>query len=435
MSKNNLLDKTLKELNGVDALPKIEAKGYKPHGGQLRIHKAIDDPRYKYIVVCNGRQWGKTLMVINQIYKWAFNEPGSNIYYIAPTFKLSNIVYNIILNHFENSGLVKHINKTSKIFTFHNKSTLSFHSSENPHSMRGATLTHCVVDEMAFCKDPQSLWTVLQPALLVKGRKVVFISTPFGKNFFYDLYLRGMDNKKNPKWISFTSPSWENPRVSIEEILEEKKNNELKYRVEYAAEFIDDALTIFKNVKECTYYDMGVKDNKPDKNERYVMGVDIATKFDYTVAFVMSSQKKIVDSFRINYTSYEFIKKCLKEMYDKWKPVNGFVEINHNPSVYEDLKAQGCKRLQPIHTSYSSKKTMIEDLIVAFENKSISVPNLKYLEYELSTFTFTYNKTSQKITYNARAGYHDDSVMALAMCLSAWKDDNPTKKKFRWSTI
>lgn len=289
-----------------------------------------------------------------------------------------------------------------------------------------------VLDEAAYIKP--GVWSeVLQPACLVKGKKVIFISTPAGRNWFFDLFMLGKNGKKG--YRSFTAPTVQNPLIPKEEIEEAKNHNELVYRQEYLAEFMVDKLSVFKNVDECCYPEE-ITTNEREKGNEYVIGIDLAAKDDYTVAMVMDRNKKIVDLFRVNFTNYAFIKQGISDLYHKWQPVNGFIEVNHSPSVHEDLVVNyGCARLKPFITSPTSKPIIINDLIQAFEQKTISIPNLEWLKDECATYTYKYNKSTGKIIYNAREHFHDDGIMSMAITLAAFKTRNPTKRKFTWTKI
>ena len=65
---------------------------------------------------------------------------------------------------------------------------------------------------------------------------------------------------------------------------------------------------------------------------------------------------------------------------------------------------------------------MIEDLAVAFEDKSVQILNIDWLIDELENFTFTYNNKTRNVQYSAPSGMHDDSVISLALANQSLKD-------------
>ena len=67
-----------------------------------------------------------------------------------------------------------------------------FRSAERYDNIRGLTCQFGVIDEAAFCKD--EAWTeAIKPVFLVQQvtLKFYFVSTPKGKNWFYNLFQLG----------------------------------------------------------------------------------------------------------------------------------------------------------------------------------------------------------------------------------------------------
>ena len=58
-------------------------------------------------------------------------------------------------------------------------------------NIRGLTIEYGVLDECAFMKE--DAWReAIRPVFMVKGKKVLFISTPKGKNWFHELFQLAM---------------------------------------------------------------------------------------------------------------------------------------------------------------------------------------------------------------------------------------------------
>jgi len=201
-------------------------KGYKPHHKQREIHNSINSEDAKYYVLCIGRQWGKTLLCINQNLYWAINDKGSNIGWVSPIYKQS---------------------KRSELIIRGFDSTITFFSAERPDNIRGNTFDYLVCDEFDFMK--ANIWEeILQPTVLVKGKKVVFISTPKGKRMMYRLsLLRHQDDRY--RYFKFTS--YDNPMIDSREIDSIRTTvPDHIFRQEYLAEFIDGASGLFRNIRE-----------------------------------------------------------------------------------------------------------------------------------------------------------------------------------------
>ncbi len=72
--------------------------------------------------------------------------------------------------------------------------TIYLEGADNPDRLRGIYLDGVILDEVA--QMPRSIWEeIIQPTLLGRGGTpwAIFIGTPKGKNFFEELYLRGLD--------------------------------------------------------------------------------------------------------------------------------------------------------------------------------------------------------------------------------------------------
>ncbi len=66
---------------------------YTPHKNQKIIHNAINNGTEKYYVINIGRQFGKTLLALNQMLFWALNNKGCKIAWVSPVYKQSKKVF------------------------------------------------------------------------------------------------------------------------------------------------------------------------------------------------------------------------------------------------------------------------------------------------------------------------------------------------------
>ena len=65
-------------------------------------------------------------------------------------------------------------------------------------------------------------------------------------------------------------------------------------------------------------------------------------------------------------------------------------------------------------------QTLLTKDMMHFESRNTK------LKSQFDTFTYSFSKT-KKVTYAALAGYHDDRVLSLMMCVQA-------KEDYKWST-
>jgi len=68
-------------------------KGYKPHENQLTLHNSIRKEDAKYYAFNIGRQFGKTMLCVNQMLDWGINNPNSHIAWVTPIYKQSKKVF------------------------------------------------------------------------------------------------------------------------------------------------------------------------------------------------------------------------------------------------------------------------------------------------------------------------------------------------------
>ena len=109
-------------------------KGYKPHDNQRSIHAAINEGKQKYYALNIGRQFGKTMLGINQMLYWAINDKGCNIAWITPVYKQGKKVFSEMERATASSGLFN-FNKSDLIISGFG-STITFFSGERPDHRR-----------------------------------------------------------------------------------------------------------------------------------------------------------------------------------------------------------------------------------------------------------------------------------------------------------
>lgn len=117
------------------------------------------------------------------------------------------------------------------------------------NSLIGEGLDWLVFDECA--KSKLKIWEYyLRPTLSDRSGQALFITTPNGYNWVYDLWKRGKD-PDFPEWESHSSPSWKNPYLNPDDIEEAKRTlSDAAFRQEYGAEFTIYAGQVYKEFDE-----------------------------------------------------------------------------------------------------------------------------------------------------------------------------------------
>ena len=164
---------------------------------------------------------------------------------MTPVYKQGKKVFADLERAVRNSGLFE-FNKSDLIVSGFG-STIEFFSGERPDNIRGNTFHYMIVDEMAFTRS--ELWDeVLSATVMVKGKKVIFISTPKGKNHFHRIC---MQPNYDDRYAYFHFSSYDNPMIDPQELDERKRSlPDHIFRQEYMAEFIDNASGLFKGVRD-----------------------------------------------------------------------------------------------------------------------------------------------------------------------------------------
>jgi len=384
-------------------------KGYKPHEKQRLIHHSINNESYKYYVLNIGRQFGKTMLGINQMLYWAINHKGCSIAWVTPIYKQSKKVFDEMEGVTARSGLFQYNRSDLTITGLGSK--IQFFSGERPDNIRGNTFDYLIIDEYAFTR--AELWSeVLSATVLVKGKKVIFISTPKGKNHFYKMSLQPNYDERY-KYFHYTS--FDNPMIDPNDLEERKRNLPSHiFEQEYLAKFIDNASGLFKNV------DQSVFEGTENKGNLYG-GLDIGRADDYTVLTILNSNYEMIYVNRWRHLEWS---KIIDEVSEVIKHYNAkvMVEVNNQGDVFfEMLQNRIYNHVEPYVTSVKSKPIMIEDLSVLFENREIKVLNQNWLIDELNAFTYVYNEKTRRVQYGAPQGVHDDGVMSLALAVQSIK--------------
>jgi PBSX family phage terminase large subunit len=391
----------------------IEVQGFTPHKKQQELIDICLDDKTKYIIASVGRQWGKSFMAMNVLLKWALEDDASISMWLAPIYGQSKKVFQELSNLLSNTSLTKSVNKSELTITFINGSIIYFRSAEREDNLRGNTLDYLVVDEAAYIRD--TVWNqVLRATVLVKGKKILFLSTPRGRNWFYEMALRG-DSEDYIQYKTFKGSSFDSPFITEQELLEAKMSlPDSIYRQEILAEFLEGSSEVFSNLNiNC------ILTEYPNKNseDRYYAGLDIGRANDYTVLTILNSKGEVVKIYRERQNSWNIIvSEVVKHLRDFNARCN--VEVNGiGDPIYEQIRKQ-YSNIEPFTTTNDSKQNIIEELILGLNENKIKLPSQELntdLYKELSVFTYEYSPKSRRVKYGAPNGFHDDMVMSLAL--------------------
>ena len=168
---------------------------YKPRELQNFLHKKIDKHRFNVLVL--HRRAGKTVMMINHILRSALTNPLPNSRYafLSPTFKQGKSTAWDYIKQFAGKIPGTKFNESELRCDLPNGSRITILGAENDQALRGIFLDGCVFDETQSIK-PTIFPEIIRPALADRKGWCVFIGTPKGRNYFYELHQQAKENKE-----------------------------------------------------------------------------------------------------------------------------------------------------------------------------------------------------------------------------------------------
>lgn len=224
-----------------------------------------DPSRFK--VIAAGRRCGKSNLAIKLLLAKALEAPeGSDVLYVAPTLgQARQIAWDALIE--QGGTLIKsaHVNNMDIVLTTGRK--IRVRSGENKDALRGLKLYFAVVDEAAFV--PEEVFTkIIRPALADLKGEAVIISTPEGRNHFYEWFKLGKEGT-NPEWKSWHLTTADNPTIPPEEIEEARKTlSSYVFKQEFEANFNNAGQEIFK--------EEWLKKGKEPQYGSYIIAIDLA---------------------------------------------------------------------------------------------------------------------------------------------------------------
>lgn len=391
---------------------------YTPHSGQIPLHQS----RARFRIATCGRRWGKTYACINELVKFGWENPNTISWWVAPTYKQSRIAFRILTSNFK--AAIANATKNPMEICWKSGGITQFNSADQPDNLRGEGVSFMVVDEAAMI--PEEVWTeVLRPTLSDRQGRAIIVSTPKGMNWFHTLWVRGQD-PEFPQYESWQFPTSSNPYILPEEIEEVQGTLPSDaFRQEYLAEFLEDGAGVFRGIKQCIKGEL----EEPKPGGEYVIGWDVAKHADFSVMICLDIKRKHVVAFdRFNQVDYSLQLNRLETMAKKYKAHVLMDSTGVGDPLLEQVRQRGIA-VDGYSFTNTSKQQLIQNLAVMIERQEISYPDIKVLIHELMIYQYEITKAGN-LRYNAPDGYHDDTVIALA--LAAWVAKNRIEPRIRF---
>lgn len=222
----------------------VISTGYNPRPQQMQMHKGLK----RFNVIVMHRRGGKTVFSINELVDKGLRCEKRNpqFVFVAPTYSAAERIAWGMLKEYTRMIPGCEYNESKLRCTIHrpwlnDKVTFYLMGAENPDAIRGLYLDGAILDEYAQMNP--IIWSeVIRPALSDRLGWAIFISTPKGKNGFFDMYRMACENESG-QWGAFVFKASETGLIPKEELDALKiEMSEDSYAQEFECSF-DAALT------------------------------------------------------------------------------------------------------------------------------------------------------------------------------------------------
>lgn len=383
----------------------------KLHSAQMKIFQ--DKHRFK--ICCCGRRMGKTHLAAVTMMTIGLQKKGGVGWAVAPKYSQTMIFWRKFKEIIP-PEYIMNIKEGDKCIILKNGFSIWMKSGDSPDSLRGEGLDFVVLDEYATMKE--EVWTeAIRPALADKKGSAMFIGTPAGKNHFYKLAQQAM-SKDFKDYVYFHFTSYANDFIDPAELRELQYTlPELVYKQEILAEFIETGGVVFSNfIEQMVPKNEIEEDYNPEKI--YTAGLDLAKHQDFTVLRIADIETgRVVFTDRYSKLDWTYQIDRIKRNLHKYRNPTCYVDSTGvGDPIYDKLRREGMN-VRSVKISSVSKPQLIDNLEVLLEDRKYWIPEDEDTKNEYGAFTYKMSDTGY-IKYGAPDGFHDDIVMADALC--AW---------------
>ncbi len=205
----------------------------------------MKDEAKRFNVVCCGRRTGKTVLAEDLLLEPDRDDNGAlagyPVAYFAPTYKMLQEVWRSVVA--TSRPVTRHKSEVEHRLELITGGTIDFWSLDKIDGVRGRKYKRVIIDEAAMILYLKAAWQeVIRPLLTDYRGDAWFMSTPKGKNFFYELFT--YHEKFPDEWKSWQMPTSVNPVIDKQEIEAARRTlPALVFAQEYLAQFIVDNVT------------------------------------------------------------------------------------------------------------------------------------------------------------------------------------------------
>lgn len=350
---------------------------------------------------------GKTFSAIVWLFELALLGSRGEIYWwVAPIYAQAKIAFLRLVKALFGSPIVAEVNRSEMIMTLINGATIHFKSGDRPDSLFGEDVSGAVIDEASRLRIES--FTAVRSTLTATRGPILIIGNVRGKlNWFYKLCRRiERQHLKNSHYAKITA--YDAARAKVIDWEEIRDAQQLLpddvFRELYLAQASEEGSNPFgiSKIEACTIEYMS-------SLEPVCYGIDLAKSFDYSVIIGLDKHGQV----------------CYFDRFQKsWElTVNDIVALPDYPMMIDSTgvgnapvefiqKARKDDTVVGFTFTKQTKKPLMEELATSIAGQEIFYPEGIITE-ELNDFEFEYTRTG--VLYSAPVGFHDDTVIALAL--------------------
>ena len=385
--------------------------GWQPHDGQRRWLTA---PRRTTHVLVTGRRWGKSEVAAVQALWYAVTRPGSRQGIVSVTLDQARLSFDVALQLCQQSPalnqLVADVRQTPfPTLRLRTGSTVTVRTAAREGIyLRGHKFDRVIVDEADYLSE-KIINEVVRMTLADTGGQLVLISTPRARRgLVYRELQRGLAG--DPLVYAQQGPTWENPNVDHAYIraLRDRMTTAAWQR-EVEGVYVDDDAAVFRWEHIQAAYE-GANwplPEPPDPGRRYVQGVDLAKREDWTVHVVLDVTEtpyRLVAFERYQRTPYPAVAARIRALHEEYGCVRTVLDATGvGEAVLDEVRdvAEGF-----VFTA-RAKTDVLTALQLVLEKGHLRFPFVRELVDELQNYAWD---DRDLVT---------DCVMALALAVHA----------------
>jgi len=397
----------------------------------------------KRIVICSGRQIGKTTMAAAKAIWYAFMHPGVTVLIVSKALRQSMWMFDKVRDMIFWNPILKRevkirLGTTRTKIEFKapiNSKIVALPPGHEGDTIRGLTANMLILDEANFIK-PEIITSVCTPMITATDGYLIMISTPeYAEHPFMQAFYRA----KEWGYSRYHFPSSIAPiptKEAREQFLSEQRSQipEDEYMREYMAVLPDesDQLLSSKHIHACIEDYSLINENQLLEHRFHADygGYDPGGRKDPAAFVVLKSEGPAA--------RLVFIREKLGEEYGSF---SAFIKLAQDrlqlrkiavdrsglgQPIVEDLVNMGLP-IEPITITDKVRLDLFRWLTVCFEQRKLIITDDEKLLLQLKSLKQRYAKVTDGKTITARReifhppNVHDDIVFALALALYVMK--------------